>query len=203
MRVLHVSHQYPPAIGGSERYIADLSEELVARGHKVDVFASRAVDFHTWRDELPGFDQRQGVNVYRFRSIQRRAYVWRLLHFGLSRYWQKRARRYEPAIFLGGGPISPGLLAALLRRGQQYDVIHLNCLVYAHVAYGYWAARRLHVPTIVTPHAHVEQLATYDVGYQRKVLAGCDHVLADTPAEREFLVRLGLSDQKVSLGGSA
>ncbi|MBI5567875.1 MAG: glycosyltransferase, partial [Chloroflexi bacterium] len=65
MRVLHVSHQYPPAIGGSERYIADLSEELVARGHQVDVFTSRAVDFHTWQNKLPKFEQRQGVNVYR------------------------------------------------------------------------------------------------------------------------------------------
>jgi glycosyltransferase involved in cell wall biosynthesis len=201
MRVLHVSHQYPPAIGGSERYIADLSEELVARGHQVDVFTSRAVDFHTWQNKLPGFEQRQGVNVYRFSSLRRRAYVWQVLHFGLNRYWHKRARRYEPFIFLGGGPISPGMLAALLRRGRQYDVIHLNCLVYSHVAYGYWAARRLKVPTIVTPHAHAEQPVTYDVGYQRTVLAGCDHILADTPIERDFLVGLGLPTAKVSLGG--
>jgi glycogen synthase len=201
MRVLHVSHQYPPAIGGSERYIADLSEELVARGHQVDVFTSRAVDFHTWQNKLPRFDQRQGVNVYRFSSLQRRAYTWQVLHFGLSRYWQKRARRYEPLIFLGGGPLSPSMFAALLRRGRQYDVIHLNCLVYAHVAYGYWAARRLNVPTIVTPHAHAEQPVTFDIGYQRNVLAGCDHVLADTPIERDFLVGLGLSAAKVSLGG--
>ncbi|MFN8596712.1 MAG: glycosyltransferase family 4 protein [Anaerolineae bacterium] len=201
MRVLHVSHQYPPAIGGSERYIADLSEELAARGHQVDVFTSRAVDFHTWQNKLPSFDRQQGVNVYRFRSLQRRAYVWQILHFGLNRYWHKRERCYEPFIFLGGGPISPGMLAALLRRGRQYDLIHLNCLVYSHVAYGYWAAQRLKVPTIVTPHAHAEQPVTYDVGYQHRILAGCDHILADTPIERDFLIGLGLPTPKVSLGG--
>ncbi len=201
MRVLHVSHQYPPAIGGSERYIADLSEELAARGHHVDVFTSRAVDFHTWQNKLSGFEQRSGVDVYRFRSLQRRAYVWQILHFGLNRYWHKRERRYEPFIFLGGGPISLGMLAALLRRGRQYDLIHLNCLVYSHVAYGYWAAQRLNVPTIVTPHAHAEQPVTYDVGYQRRILAGCDHILADTPIERDFLTGLGLPATKVSLGG--
>ncbi len=201
MRVLHVSHQYPPAIGGAERYIADLSEELVTRGHQVDVFTSRATDFHTWQNTLTGFEQRQGVNIFRFRSLRRRGYVWALLHYGLSRYQAARARRYEPFIFVGGGPLSPGLLAAMLSRGRQYDLIHLNCLVYAHVAYGYWAARRLQVPVIVTPHAHVEQEATYNIGYQRTVLAGSDHILADTPAEREFLMTLGLPANRVTLGG--
>lgn len=201
MRVLHVTHQYPPAIGGAERYIADLSETLVARGHTVDVFTSRATDFHTWQNTLTGFEQRQGVNVFRFRSLRRRGYVWALLHYGLSRYQAAHARRYEPFIFVGGGPLSPGLLAAMLKRGRQYDLIHLNCLVYAHVAYGYWAARRLKVPVIVTPHAHVEQEATYNIGYQRTVLAGSDHILADTPAEREFLMSLGLPDNRITLGG--
>ena len=32
MRLLHVTQRYPPAIGGAEKYIADLSEELVRRG---------------------------------------------------------------------------------------------------------------------------------------------------------------------------
>lgn len=202
MRLLHVTHQYPPAIGGSERYIADLSEELVARGHQVDVFTSRSLDFHTWRNELPGFEQRAGVNVYRFRSLRRRGYVWRVLHYGLYHYWRTRRRRYEPLIFFGGGPLSPGMLWAMLRRGRQYDLIHLNCLVYGHVAYGYWAARRLKIPVVVTPHAHVEQEATYGIGYQRMVLAGCDHSFAVTDVEREFLIRLGLSPDCVSLSGN-
>jgi glycosyltransferase involved in cell wall biosynthesis len=201
MRLLHVSHQYPPAIGGSERYIADLSEELVARGHQVDVFTSRSLDFHSWRSELPGFEQRNGVNVYRYRSLQRRAYVWRTLHFGLRNYWRTRSRRWEPLIFFGGGPLSPGMFWDILRRGQRYDLIHLNCLVYGHVAYGYWAARLRHVPVIVTPHAHAEQEVTYNIGYQRAVLADCDHILTDTPAERQLMIDLGLPPERVSLGG--
>lgn len=201
MRILHVSHQYPPAIGGSEQYIADLSEALAARGHQVDVFTSRARDFHTWRNELAGFEHRQGVNIYRFTSLQRRRYVWALLHFGLRHYWRARARRWEPFIFLGGGPLCPGMIWRLWQQGRQYDVIHLNCLVYSHVAYSYWATRHLNVPVVVTPHAHAEQEVTYNVGYQRSVLKGCAHVLADTPAERDLMIQLGLSPDKVSVGG--
>jgi glycosyltransferase involved in cell wall biosynthesis len=201
MRVLHVSHQYPPAVGGSERYIADISEELVRRGYEVDVFTTRAVDYHTWRNVLPGFEQRTGVNVYRFRSVQRREYVWRALRYGLENYLRTRARRYEPFIFLGGGPLSPGMFMAMLHSGRQYDLIHLNCLVYAHVAYGYWAAHWLNIPTVITPHLHVEQEPTYNIPYQRHVMAGADHVFADTPMEQSFLVSLGLPAEQVSLGG--
>lgn len=202
MRVLHVTHQYPPAIGGSEKYIADLSEALVQRGHQVDVLTSRSLDYLTWKNDLPPFEQRNGVNVYRFRSMRRRAWVWRVLHYSLRNYWKTRARRYEPLIFFGGGPLAPGLLRAILTRGHQYDLIHLNCLVYGHVAYGYWAARRRGVPAIVTPHAHAGQEVTYNIGYQRAVMAGCDHVIADTPGERDLLVQTGLDPWRVSVGGT-
>jgi glycosyltransferase involved in cell wall biosynthesis len=201
MRVLHVSHQYPPAIGGSERYIADLSEELVARGHQVDVFTSRSRDFHSWRTELPVYDEMNGVKVYRYRSLQRRDYVWRILHFSLGRYWHNRAWWWEPFIFLGGGPLCPGLFLDIWHHGRRYDLIHLNCLVYGHVLYGYWVAKRIHLPIIVTPHAHAEQEVTYNLGYQRRVLFGADHVLADTPAERDLLLSLKLPTTNVSLGG--
>jgi len=201
MRVLHVTHQYPPAIGGSERYIADLSEGLARRGHQVDVFTSRSLHYESWRNELGPFEARNRVNVYRFRSVQRRDFHWRMLHFGARHYWQTRARRYELLMFLGGGPLCPGMFWRLLAQAPRYDLIHLNCLVYAPVAYGYLAARRRGVPVIVTPHAHSEQEVTYGLGHQRAILKGCDHVLADTAAERAFLIDAGVDAWHITTGG--
>jgi len=202
MRFLHVTHRYPPAIGGAEKYISDLSDELVRRGHQVDIFTTRALDDYSWKNELPPFEQRNGVNVHRFCTLRRRQWVWWVLKFGLRRYWPARSRRYEPFLFFGGGPIAPGMLRAILAQGRDYDLIHLNCLIYGHVTYGYWAARRLGVPVVVTPHAHAGQEITYDVGYQHAVLFGCDHVIADTPAERDLLLGLGLDPWRVSIGGT-
>jgi glycosyltransferase involved in cell wall biosynthesis len=202
MRLLHVTQRYPPAIGGAEKYIADLSEELVQRGHQVDVFTSRALDFYTWKNELPRFEQLNGVNVYRFSAMRRRAWVWSILHFGLRHYWSTRSRWYEPLIFFGGGPLAPGMLWAILAQGRRYDLIHLSCLVYGHVAYGYWAARRLGVPVVVTPHAHTRQEDTYNLGYQRDVMFGCDHVIAVTPTERDLFLDLGLDPWRVSVAGN-
>ena len=90
MHLLHVSHQYAPAIGGSERYITDLSEEMVRRGHHVDVFTSRAVDYLTWKSALPGRETINGVQVRRFKSLTRRGHTWRALDIGLGNYWPRR-----------------------------------------------------------------------------------------------------------------
>ncbi len=202
MRLLHVTHQYPPAIGGSEKYIADLSEELVARGHQVDVFTSCSLDYHTWKDELRPRERMNGVNVYRFRSMRRTGFVWRVLHWSLGQYWRTRSRWYEPLILFGGGPLCPGMFAAMLSRLPQYDLVHLNCLVYGHVAYGYLAARWRHVPVIVTPHTHASQEVTYGIGHQLDVLHGSDHIIAVTEAERDFLLGLGLDPWRVTTAGN-
>jgi glycosyltransferase involved in cell wall biosynthesis len=94
------------------------------------------------------------------------------------------------------------MLWAMLTRGRQYDLIHLSCLVYSHVAYGYWAARRMGVPVVITPLAHAEQEVTYNIGYQRKAMAGSDHVIALTQAERNLLVSLDLDPWRVSVSGT-
>jgi len=201
MRILHVTHQYPPAIGGSERHIADLSEELVTRGHQVDVFTSRSLDYNTWENELPARGRVNGVNVYRFRSMRRTRLIWAVLHWSLGRYWATGARGYEPLILFGGGPLCPGMFRRMLADGREYDLVHLNCLVYSHVWYGYWAARQVGLPVVLTPHIHTEQKATYALGYQLRVLRGCDHVIADTEGERQCLLTLGLGPLRVSTAG--
>jgi glycosyltransferase involved in cell wall biosynthesis len=94
------------------------------------------------------------------------------------------------------------MAGAIATAGRNYDLIHLNCLVYSHVAYGYWLARWLRVPVVITPHAHFGQEATYNIGYQRDAMFGCDHIIADTPAERGLLLDLGLDPWQVSIGGT-
>lgn len=202
MRVLHVTHQYPPAIGGSEKYIADLSEELVERGHEVDVFTSRSLDYRTWKNELPPREDRNGVSVFRFRSMRRTDFVWRVLDWALKGYRRTHSRLYEPFIAFGGGPICPGMFLSMLRRSRAYDLVHLNCLVYTHAIYGYAAARWLGLPVVVTPHVHTEQDVTYAIGYQKTVLEGSDHVIAVTDAERAFLCERGLSPSRVTTAGN-
>lgn len=201
MRLLHVTHQYWPALGGSERYMTDLSEELALRGHAVDVFTTRSRDYRTWHSELPSFERVGGVNVHRFGSIERGPLAWRALHYGLSRYHRTGARRYEPFILWGNGPLSPRLFLNVLWKARRYDLVHLNLLHYAHAAYGYWAAKSRGLPVAVTPHIHVEQEETYGAGYLQDILRGSDLVLADTRAEKRFLESLGVPGHRIVVAG--
>jgi glycosyltransferase involved in cell wall biosynthesis len=202
MRILHVTHQYHPAIGGAEQYITHLSAEMARRGHDVTVYTSRSRDYCSWRSELPAVEDVEGVHVRRFRCLVRGPRTWRLLDYGLRHYWPRRARRYEPAIWVGNGPICPGLFWAVLRHGPGYDLVHLNQLHYAHAATAYLAARGRNVPLVITPHLHIEQPMTYDVGYMQAILRGCEHIIAVSQVEREFLLSLGFDRQRVTTAGN-
>ncbi|HMN31113.1 MAG TPA: glycosyltransferase family 4 protein, partial [Caldilineaceae bacterium] len=197
----HVTHQYAPAIGGSERYITDLSETLARRGHTVDVFTSQSRDYHTWRNELPAREQINGVTVHRFPSWARTQFTWRILNWGLSHYARTRARIAEPGILVGNGPISPPLFRALTSRAGDYDLVHINQLHYAHAWTAYRALRHRGLPIVLTPHLHAEQWQTYDIGYLWQVLRGSDALLAVTRVEQEFLQRR-LPGQIVVQGGN-
>jgi glycosyltransferase involved in cell wall biosynthesis len=201
MRLLHVTHQYRPAVGGAEQHITSLSEEMARRGHDVTVFTSRSRDYLTWRNELPLFECLNGVRVHRFWSFGRGKQTWRMLDYGYRHYARTRSSRHEPWIFLGNGPVCPGLFLALVKQAANYDLVHINNLHYAHAATAFAAARLRGLPVVLTPHIHVEQPVTYDVRYMRNMLCGSDHVMADTRAERRFLVDMGLDHQRVTTAG--
>ena len=194
MRLLHVSHQYWPAVGGAERYITDLSEVMASRRHAVSVYTSRSVDYRSWRNELPPHTVRSGVEVRRFFSVPRKALVWRLLSFGTYHYLRTRLPCFEPLIFLGNGPVCPALAGAILRSARQFDLVHINNLHYSHAPVAYAAARLAGLPVVITPHIHCNQPETHDVGYMRRILGGCDAVLAVTRAENDYLRDRGLGE---------
>jgi glycosyltransferase involved in cell wall biosynthesis len=202
MRILHVTHQYRPAVGGAEQYIAGLSEGLAGRGHQIDVFASRSADYRTWRNQLPRFAQLEGVNVYRFSSLPRTQLTWRILAYGLNRYWRLGARWYEPLIFYGNGPICPAMFTTILRNARRYNLVHINNLHYSHALIAYIAARLRQLPIVITPHVHTKQRETHDIGYLWTILQGSDAVLTDTGAEKEYLAER-LWNVEIVVGGNA
>jgi glycosyltransferase involved in cell wall biosynthesis len=205
MRVLHITHQYHPAIGGSERYISDLSEGLVRNGHAVDVYTTRSLDYNTWANALPPTEGTaetiNGVRVQRFSAWRRSDFAWRMLELGLGHYWSTGWRLFEPLIYYGNGPVAPGLFWAVLRNASRYDLVHINQLHYAHAYTAYAAAKMRGIPIVLTPHLHAEQRATYDVGYMRTMLAQSNALFAVSRGEQQFMQRLA-PEQLIVLGGN-
>jgi glycosyltransferase involved in cell wall biosynthesis len=202
MRLLHVTHQYRPAIGGAEQHITAISEELVQRGHHVTVATSRSRDYLTWKNELPAGEVLSGVHVRRFRSATRGEKTLHLQDWAYTRYWKGRARCLEPIIFWCNGPVCPGLFGHVLREGPNYDLVHINHLHFAHAALAFHAARRRRLPIVTTPHIHLDQALTYDPRYLQAILMGSQHVLTDTEAERQFLIDVGFDPRAVTTAGT-
>lgn len=201
LRILHVAHQYRPALGGSEQHVINTSEELARRGHHVTVYTTRSLDYRTWRNELPRHEKLDGVIIRRFDTIRRRDFTWKLLDYGYIHYRQARQVRYHPFIMYGSGPISPGLYWNLLRHGSEFDVIHTTTLPYAHVWYTWEAARRRQVPLVITPFIHTHQADIFDVEWFNRAMRGADRVMVMTEVERRYLLQRGVQPARIEMGG--
>ncbi|MBI5347949.1 MAG: glycosyltransferase [Chloroflexi bacterium] len=72
MKILQVVRQYAPAIGGAERFVADLSTRLAARGHQVEVVTLNK----RWRDglRLPDHEIINGIPVHRIPYVGTRLF---------------------------------------------------------------------------------------------------------------------------------
>jgi glycogen(starch) synthase len=202
MRLLHVTHQYPPAVGGAERHIAGLSAELVRRGHQVDVFTARSVDANSWAGVLPAYEELDGVRVHRFEGMQRGPRTWKVLNWALQGYWRNRWACYAPFIAWGNGPVSPAMTWRLLRQAGQYDLVHVNSLHYAPVSLTFLATRFHAVPLAVTPFVHIDQPVVFDIGFQNGILRRADLVLAMTGREKAYLAERGVARSRVAVAGS-
>jgi len=98
-----VSDFYLPTIGGTERAIADLSQELRQRGHTVVIVT-------LWQDGLPFYEEIDGLTVYRLRGLAQR----------LPLLYTQPRKRYHPPF------PDPGVtheLASLIAHVQP-DVVH-------------------------------------------------------------------------------
>ncbi len=63
MKVLFVTHRYPPRTGGVETHVREIATRLADRGHDVTAFSADA------GDDLPAQTSSKGVRVRRFRSL--------------------------------------------------------------------------------------------------------------------------------------
>ncbi len=82
MKILQLSHYYAPHLGGVEKHLAKLNQELLKAGHQVTVLTSQ----HS--TELPLEEEIDGVEVKRL-PIKSEKYV------GLFKIWQQLLRQIK------------------------------------------------------------------------------------------------------------
>ena len=125
MRILCISYEYPPIGGGGAPFCEGLAEALVRSGHDVDVVTSGMSD-------LPAFEVRRGVRVYRVRCF-------------------RRYRHYSTIPELAT-QVLPSLRRALdLARQGEYDINHTHFVVPSGIT-AYLLRMRTGLPYVLTAH---------------------------------------------------
>jgi D-inositol-3-phosphate glycosyltransferase len=124
VRVLQVSANYRPSVGGIERYVELLATGLAARGHEVSVLCCRS-------GEAPPREQAEGVQIMRIPAsdlLKRRANV----HYPLPAPWA---------------------LARELRSLVAWaDVVNAHDGLYPSTAAALAMSRRRRIPSVLTQH---------------------------------------------------
>ena len=131
MRILMLTQSYPPVLGGIERHVRDLGNELVARGHSVSVVTLR-------QEDMAPFELDGDVRVHRLRGTVHR--FSRIL-------FQNPDRWYAPPF------PDPGLAAEIRRivEDEKPDIVHAhNWIVHSYLP----LAQRGGPPLVVTLHDH-------------------------------------------------
>jgi glycosyltransferase involved in cell wall biosynthesis len=202
LRILHVVQGYTPAVGGSERVIQRLSEELVA-GHRdrITVFTTNCRNAEAFpRPSLPslalGWETVRGVDVRRFRVVRNLGPLLGPLQsaaFRLGVPFNDHLRTWY------AGPIIPGLARAV--RRYDADIIAATSFPLRHM---YQALRGAHAsgrPCVLIGGIHPDDRWGYDRPMINRAAARADLYVAYTKLEARHVIEHGASADRVEVIG--
>ena len=205
LRVLHVVHDYFPAIGGSELVFQRIGEGLAARGQQVSVITStarRTGDFVAASDDRLAASREQinGVDVRRLDFVRLGPRTRFLLTAASSLWTRRRWPGYGRMKSVWVGPHLPGLVRAAV--ALRPDVIAATAAPFMTLFGAAAAARRLRVPFVVMPCLHPGETWLLDNPSLMALLVGADAVFTLTAYESRLLQAVGADPSRLHvLGG--
>ena len=119
MRIMLVTDQYPPMVGGVPTVVHGLAVDFVNRGHAVWVAAPDQGPHNMHRIE-------QNVNVYRYSSFEWPAYEGQRIPFLPFMPVRNLLKKSDPDIIHIHSPIVMGNIARILAGGLRKPVIATN-----------------------------------------------------------------------------
>lgn len=216
MRFAHINHRYAPFVGGSERYMQEVSEELAFDGHDVSILTSNAFDLEYFWDrskrqvDAPEHEVLNGVSVHRVPVAHPPQSP---LVFQGSRRLMGEASRLPGLPASGYALVSRHLpympaLERVLHSLGPVDLVHIaNIGIEGLGITGSRAAKRTGVPYIFTPFIHLgrddDQVARRYVTmpHQIELLRGAAAVVAMTEVEADFIISHGIDSDRVYVTG--
>ncbi len=205
MHLVHALHRYPPALGGAEKYAAELTAYHAARGDTVTVWTSTAHDLEAMRyaghAEHPA-GLTDGVHRFRPLYFPGRRYALKALSLVGPPAWRGR--------WLPCNPVMPGMLRVARDFDGPLDAVHAFAFPYSFpILAGLRLAQRRGVPFALTPFLHLGDPADprdrtftqYTSTPLKWLLRQADRVFVQTPSELTACVKLGVPESRLTLQG--
>jgi glycogen synthase len=215
MRFLHVNHRYYPYVGGSERYMQEVSEMFAVAGHDVTVVTSDAYDLEYFWDRSrkrvddPSREVVNGVDVRRVpvRHFPASPFIFQASRRGLGELSRIPMPRSVFEFVSCRLPWLPSLPDELSAPGG-YDLVHAaNIGIEGLALHAMREARRWDVPFVMTPFVHLgrenDRVARRYVSmpHQTHLLRNAQCVIVMTQMEASFVSSLGIAAKRIHITG--
>ena len=204
MKILHVTHNYYPTIGGAELLMKCISEGLVKRGHQVTVLTSNASSAEAYTNSriktLPsGVEIINGVLVQRLPIFQIPASIRPILDKIAFSFWRRKLPFNDIIRLFWLGPYIRGLYQQIVRL--EADFVTVTPLPYLHIYRAFKAAERKRIPLVVIPCIHPMDAWAFENPRHYRLLQKCQAVIANTSYERDYLISRGVPEEKIHVAG--
>ena len=193
MKVTFVALNYAPSRGGAQELVRRVAEQLVARGHEVDVITTDALRSPGARE--PGrielhHEVISGVSVHRYGVPRLVGSALRGMRLGVGsagRLLRRPPRGTSPWLY---GPWSPGLLRALHRALRTSDVVVGCTAPFLTLVAASWFGRGATAHRVALPLLHVSEAHPHPAA--SRALQRFDRAVLLTEFERGVAVDLGV-----------
>jgi glycosyltransferase involved in cell wall biosynthesis len=202
LRILHVVQGYAPAVGGSERVMQRLSEELVAGyGDHITIFTTDCRSAEAFpRPSFPrlarGWETLHGVEIRRF-AVLRNLGPWlgplQKAAFRAGLPFNDHLRTWY------AGPIIPGL-AREVRRFDA-DIVAATSFPLRHMYQALRGAHDAGRPCVLIGGLHPDDRWGYDRPMIHRAIRRADQYVAYTQFEAKHVVERGAPPERVEVIG--
>jgi len=195
IKLLFVTHLFPPAIGGVELHIKHLSADLVKRGYRVKVLTTNAYSTEAFflgdkrridkaHETIDGVEvERLGFKTFGSRVLRRLCILACRIKYPFNN-WVR---------YFSFGPRNRRFIKRIM--AHDVDVIYAAPLPTLNVYYAYKAARRMKKPLIIIPSYHIFDPCSFYNKIFFKMMREADIVMAQSPMERDYLAKEGNIDK--------
>ncbi|WP_448335274.1 glycosyltransferase family 4 protein [Bellilinea sp.] len=204
MKLLHVVQGYFPAIGGTEILVQRVSEEIVKQFQdQVSVFTTDCYNGEGfWKvNERRIIELEEVINGVYVRRFRVRSYLSALLR-PIQRIWYRfEIPGHDWMRTFFGGPIICELTSAIQK--YEADVVMASSFPLMHMHYALKGAKRSNKPIVLHGGLHPEDKWGYERDWIYTAIQDCDHYIANTEFEKQYLVNeKGVDLRKISVVGA-